>query len=159
MAEAMMENGQQWGWRDSRGQNEGQWEWLLKMSLWEVEGPLRAYEKSKFWEGFVCLLCFVFYGNSVVVTILEQQKGKDGMVRVFRKQLAIILETHEEGSVALVRWNEKGQRSTPGKWNRSELGSRNSSGKRVRTRSLGTLERNEKSWDGDTQKPHIYILK
>lgn len=91
------------------------------------------------------MLCFVFYGNSVVVTILEQQRGKDRMVRVFRKQLGIILETHEEGSVALVRWNEKGQRRTLGKWNRSELGSRNSSGKRVRTRSLGTLERNEKS--------------
>lgn len=61
------------------------------------------------------MLCFVFYGNSVVVTILEQQRGKDGMVRVFRKQLGIILETHEEGSVALVWWNEKGQRRTLGK--------------------------------------------
>lgn len=61
------------------------------------------------------MLCFVFYGNSVVVTILEQQRGKDRMVRVFRKQLAIILETREEGSVALVRWNEKGQRRTLGK--------------------------------------------
>lgn len=76
---------------------------------------------------FVCLLdlFFFFMGAVLQLPFLNSRAARTGMVRVFRKQLRIILETHEEGSIALAWWNEKGQHRTLGKWSRSELGSKN----------------------------------
>lgn len=111
---------------------------------------LRGWRPTwSFWGKHLWLPFLSFNGRAV----------RTGMVNITREWLGIILETGTRGSMALVWWSHERQHRRLGKWSRSEVGSRNWSGNRVRRRSLWALERTQMSWDRDAQKPPIYFFK